>query len=424
MMNRCPKALSLALLILMLASPTAAQTSITTPATLAEALNQLTLAAGTGQLGDFVRQSTVIEIATMPLGSSSRGAVTALDPTTGLEVKTMGTLGPSFGERALTAGAGKASVSVNMVIATYDKLNDLKLERMQLTSTQAPVPQLQQTGVMSLVMSSTTTVINGVIGASEKFDVGAMIPIVKVKVDGIAWTENMVVRQQADGQVGPDILRRTAAKGESTGLGDIAVLGKFRLAKFGAAPPPGAPIQPDPGGLALMGTVRLPTGSRDDLRGLGITRAMLSLIASAGKGRLKPHGSGGFEWWEKAIDMTSPIDPTVRLRHQVQWTGGIEIEAAPKLTIGIDVLGRHILGAGGIDSNRVTSAERPLTPAGITSLDYVRATEAKISKISIVPSLKWNIKGKALLSLSGIASVMDNSLHDMFTPVVGLDWTF
>ena len=424
MMNRCPKALSLALLIMALASPAAAQTITTTPVSLAEALNQLTQAAGTGQLGDFMRQSTAVEIATMPLGTTSRGAVMELDPTTGLEVKTMSTLGPSFAERALTAGAGKASVSVNLVVATYDKLNDLDLDRMQLTSTQAPVPQLQQKGFMSLVLSSTTTVINGVIGATPKFDIGAMIPIVKVKVNGIAWTENAVVRQQADGKVGPDILRQTTAIGESTGLGDVAVLGKFRLARFGAAPKPDAPVLPDPGGLALMGTVRLPTGSREDLRGLGITRAMLSLIVSAGKGRLKPHGSGGFEWWEKGINMTSPIDPTVTLRHQVQWNGGIELEAAPKLTIGLDVLGRHILGGGKVDGNTVTSAERPLTPAGITSLTYERATDHTLHKLSIIPSLKWNIKGKALLSLSGIASALDNGLHDMFTPVVGLDWTF
>jgi hypothetical protein len=41
-----------------------------------------------------------------------------------------------------------------------------------------------------------------------------------------------------------------------------------------------------------------------------------------------------------------------------------------------------------------------------------------------VPGLKWNMKGTFLLSLNALVPIMDNSLHDKFTPVVGLDWTF
>jgi hypothetical protein len=34
------------------------------------------------------------------------------------------------------------------------------------------------------------------------------------------------------------------------------------------------------------------------------------------------------------------------------------------------------------------------------------------------------MKGTFLLSLNALVPIMDNSLHDKFTPVVGLDWTF
>ena len=45
-------------------------------------------------------------------------------------------------------------------------------------------------------------------------------------------------------------------------------------------------------------------------------------------------------------------------------------------------------------------------------------------KQSIVPGLKWNLKGKFLLSLNGIVNIRDNGLYDKFTPVIGLDWSF
>jgi hypothetical protein len=45
-------------------------------------------------------------------------------------------------------------------------------------------------------------------------------------------------------------------------------------------------------------------------------------------------------------------------------------------------------------------------------------------ELSIVPGLKWNVKPKLLVSVSGIAMLHDDGLHDRFTPVVGLDFTF
>jgi hypothetical protein len=430
MMQRRLPALPIALLLLLPGRPLFAQgTPVTTAGfSLADVISQLTRAATvaqTGVLGDFIVVSTALEIGTMPLGTSSGAIVSKLDPTTGNEVPSATTFGPLFAQRALTAGAGKVAMSVNLITATYDRLGSFDLDRMELSRSDSRFPELQQTGLMSLVLTSQSTVIHGVIGATDKFDVGADIPIVRLKVEGIGWTQNAVVRPQQDGQVGNDILTRAEGAGVSSGVGDIAVSGKFRFHRFGAAPPPDAPLEPDPGGLALLVTMRLPTGSRENLRGLGITRAMGSLIVSSGKGRFRPHANVGFEWWEKAIDMTSPNDPTIRLRHQFQFAAGAELEAAPKLTLLVDVLGRQVFGGGKIDFRTLTPAERPdLTARGLTSVTYARPIDVNMRELSIVPGLKWNLKGKMLLSVSGIATLYDDSLHDRFTPVVGLDFTF
>jgi hypothetical protein len=258
-------------------------------------------------------------------------------------------------------------------------------------------------------------------GATDNLDIGVVVPIVRVRLDGLAWVQNAVVRRQENGEVTNDVLARVAGEGSSTGLGDLGLSAKYRFFRFGSAPPPDAPLEPDPGGLAVMATVRLPTGSRENLRGLGVTRALVSVIASTGQRRFRPHVNAGFEWWDKGIDIVSPDFPTVTARHQVQYAAGVEFEASPKVTVMVDLLGRHVLGGGEIGYSTVTN---PRTDPRVTSISYAFATENGIRKLSLVPGVKWNLKGKMLLSVSGITSLSDNGLHDLFTPVVGLDITF
>src|SRR5262245_61001991 len=71
-------------------------------------------------VGEAVAVATALEVATTPFGTSSGGFVFKLDPTTGLQVRTATTFGPTFAERALTTGAGKIAVGANLIVATYD----------------------------------------------------------------------------------------------------------------------------------------------------------------------------------------------------------------------------------------------------------------------------------------------------------------
>jgi hypothetical protein len=423
-MNRRPIALALALVLSFVGSTAYAQDAANAEGvSLAQTLSLLPQIAGSGPVGEALRFATALEVATTPYGTSSGAFVFKLDPTTGLEVRTASTFGPSFAERAITGGAGQVSVAVNLIAATYDKLGDFDLDQMQLANSESAVPELRQRGFTSLVLASESTVIQTVMGASDNLDIGVILPIVRVRLKGVSWVENDVTRRQADGTVGPDILAIASAEGKSAGLGDVGLSAKYRFLRFGGTPPPDAPLEPDPGGLALLANVRLPTGSRENLRGLGVTRAMLSLVASMGQGRFRPHGQAGFEWWDKGIDIRSPGDATVTVRHQVHYAAGIEFEAAPKFTVLLDVLGRHTLGGGEIAFRQTTDQGRIRDPR-VTAVNYAFANDQSIRKLSLVPGIKWNLKGKMLLSVSGITSLSDNGLHDLFTPVVGLDITF
>jgi hypothetical protein len=375
--------------------------------TLADTLTQLTGPVGSAPVGQALGLATSLEVATTPFGTSSGGFVFKLDPSTGLQVRTATTFGPSFAERALTSGEGKVSVGVNFISASYKKLGDLSIDNMQLGSVQAGSPSVARVGTTSLAITSETVVLSGTIGVTDKVDVGIAVPMVRVKVDGVSTLVNGA----------GDVVLSAKGGGTSSGVGDIAAVLKYRLLAFGEGPP-------DPGGLALLATMRIPSGDRESLRGLGVARTLVSLVFSSGRGRIRPHVNGGFEFWNEGVDVVTNFEKnpsTVTARHQVQYAGGVEFEAAPKLTLVVDLLGRHILGAGKIGFQTTVL---PPNPQGVTSFDSAVAMPEGIQKLTLVPGLKVNLKGSLLLSLNGLTALRDTGLHSRFTPVVGLDLTF
>ena len=138
----------------------------------------------------------------------------------------------------------------------------------------------------------------------------------------------------------------------SEGLGDIAGLAKYRFYSFGSG-------QPDPGGLAVMATMRLPTGDKNNLRGLGVTRTLRLVhrirADKDASGRMPTSGTDGGAK-ASASSRTRPQNSTVTARHQFEYAGGLELEAAPKLTVLVDLLGGQIFGGGKLGFANITTA--------------------------------------------------------------------
>jgi hypothetical protein len=372
--------------------------------TVAGTVRELAKPVGAPHVGDALGLATGLAISTAPLGAASGGFLIKLDPSTGLQVRTATTFGPSFAERALTSGEGKVSVGVNFMSVNYDRLDDREFDGLQVLTVASAAPALGRAGVANIDITSKTTVISARLGVTDKFDVGTTIPIIQVKVDGTSTLHN--------GTGATTLFASGTAL--SKGLGDIAALVKYRFYSFGTG-------QPDPGGLAVMATMRLPTGSRDSLRGLGVTRTIVSLIASSGQGRFRPHANAGFGFWSKGITVTSDASPneTVEARHQFEYAAGLELEAAPKLTLLVDLIGGSVLGGGKLGFVTTTGG-----PAGITSTEALVALPEGVSRIQLVPGLKVNLIGKMLLSLNALVTLHDSGLHTKVTPVAGIDLTF
>lgn len=381
------------------------------------------------QIAEALVVGTALEVATAPLGTSSAGFTFSIDPATNVPVRSAQTFGPSFAQRALTAGAGKLSLTVNAIAATYDNLGSHRLERTTLASSDgdgtgsAPIERLA--GEMSLVLSSSSLVVAANFGATDDLDIGIAVPIVQVSIEGRAW-------ESLDGVP----YREIVASGSSAGLGDVALMAKYRFLRFG---PKNA--APDPGGIAALVTTRLPTGDRPSLRGLGVTRTMASVVASFGTGRIHPHVNAGYEWWTKPVDFadfsspgTRPFRPLTpaerdetapRPQHQMQYVAGVEVAASPQLTLLLDLQGRYVRNGGRIIDDSVPTRDDVAVVNGLRSIDFIALDSTQhLRKLTLMPGLKWNIKGNLLLAINALVALQDDGLHDKFTPVVGLDWSF
>jgi hypothetical protein len=401
MMRHVPVALA----VLALATPAWAQKVTTVPdLTGQQVLTQLANAGSSRAVGEAIALTTAVEIATQPFASSSGGFVFKLDPTTGLLARTATTFGPAFGERALTSGEGQISVGATFRSSSFDKLSDFPLTSLPFSSVAGTSPATTRTNTGNLELTARTVALSTTIGVTDNFDIAVVVPLVSLNLAGSSSTVN-----------GSGVVTRLAETDNVfSGLGDISALAKYRLVKFS-----GAPI-PDPGGIALVVDARLPTGSRENLRGLGITRTLVSGVVSGGRGRVRPHGTVGFEFWSKGVDVAGVPGETVSIRHQFKYSGGIEIEAAPKLTLLVEYVGQKIFGGGqlGVEPDPVFAAQ-----PNVTSANSMVALSQGISKALLVPGMKVNLKGKLLLTISAIITLQNNGLHSKVTPVAGINLT-
>ena len=393
------------LLALACASPASGQKVTTVPdLTAQQVLVAMANPATARPVGDAIALTTAVEIATAPLGTSSGGFVVKLDPTTGLLTRTTTTFGPAFFERALTSGEGKVSVGATFSATSYDKLSGFSLSALPVGTVTATTKTASGTATANLDLSSQTLAVSGIVGVTDNFDIGVVVPMVSVKLSG---TSSLI-----DGN--GTLARLAETNTVFSGIGDVAGIAKFRVAKFKG------PDLPDPGGVAVVLTMRLPTGDRDNLRGLGVTRALVSGVASGGRGRIRFHGSGGFDYWSDSVDAAGSPGETVSVRHQFQYAGGVEVEAAPKVTVLMEFLGQQILGGGQVVLGPVIPATGT---SGITSTQSLVASSDGISKALLVPGVKVNLIGKMLLSLNAIVTLKNNGLHATVTPVVGINLT-
>lgn len=372
-----------------------AQTGLSPRQVLVGLTNAAGEGAGVSNIGEVIADLVGLEVSTAPIGSSAGGFTFTFDPSTRSFSRAAPSFGPMFGERAVTAGEGRAGIGFNYIRTTYDTLDGVDIGDGSLQTIALRGAAASLAGAAQLEITTDTFVLFGNLALNRWFDVSVAVPMVSLRLDGT----HRISDQLAEGSA------------SDAGLGDIALRGKVRL------------YARDQGGIALGVDLRLPTGDPQAMLGAGVTRTLVSGIWSTTAGSLAPHASFGFEYWSDPFQVYDPLQqaPVDAGRHGVAYDAGVEWAATDLLTVNGELIGRTLL-----DGGRLTYRELPLraNPFGLADALVASVDPRGLHRVSASAGVKWNFAGTALLTASVLVPLNDAGLRDELTPVVGLDWGF
>src|SRR5688572_31421125 len=134
MMHRLCRLLTVAVWAVMVWAPAAqaqtvetAETGLTPRAVLLGLTNAAGEGSGVSNVGAVIADLVGLEVSTAPIGSSAGGFTFTFDPVTRAFRRAAPSFGPMFGERAVTAGEGRANFGINFIRTTYDTLEGVDL---------------------------------------------------------------------------------------------------------------------------------------------------------------------------------------------------------------------------------------------------------------------------------------------------------
>ena len=400
---------------------------------------------------------TMVQLSTQPLGSPAGGFTYTFDESLGTFRRTSSSFGPSFAERALTLGRNKFNGGFTYQRTRYTSFEgrDLRdgsikfyLRHSECCSPgtgggsggggggqgggSGPIEQPNgsrlsppfEGDVIEAALSLDATVQTGAFsfsyGVTNRWDVGVVVPV--VSLDLSADVEATIVRlaTASDPLTHTFETGNTAAttktfheSGSATGLGDVVVRTKYRVASFGN------------GGLAGAADIRLPTGDRNDLLGSG-GQAKLFLVHSAGTSRVMEHVNVGYTTAWGAVPnagVLAQLGAEEPVPDEFTYAAGLEFVAEPRVTIVADVLGRTLRRAG-----RLEVASKPFVYQGRTGTETFNFEEFESRPGNLNLTLgtvgvRFNPVRDFLVS-AGVLFPLNKAGLRGLTTVVGVDYGF
>jgi hypothetical protein len=135
---------------------------------------------------DTISRFLVLELATLPI-TSAGGFTYRLDPTLGTVIRSSDSFGPFFTERSLTTGTRQAALGVSYRSTSFDNIDGRKLRDGTLVSTASVLSGESQpfdVETVSLRIRSETMTVFGSYGVTDRLDISAAVPFVRVNLSG------------------------------------------------------------------------------------------------------------------------------------------------------------------------------------------------------------------------------------------------
>ena len=340
------------------------------------------------------------QVSSFPLGSSAGGFSWTLDPALGTFNRVSDSFGPVFAERALTAGKGRLNLGLSYQRATFDSIEGRDLGTGDIkTYTGFVLPSNVAGSIRNaffedsliLKLSTDTVAVAATYGASDRLDVGVVVPFVRVDMEA-----RLDTRAAVNSSLGSSVITGTPSSGSASGLGDIIARAKYRVVKTPA------------GGLAAGVDFRIPTGDDESLIGTG-AQVKLYAAASTQAGRLSPHVNFGYTV-SKDSNAHTENEPDL-----INFAGGADVAVTPRLTVVGDVVGRTLRDTAFLDYQP--------SPFG-SSFQQFTTDYGNLNLLLGSAGVKFNPGGKGLVSFSVLFPLNDNGLQDKLTWMGGVEFSF
>lgn len=360
-------------------------------------------------------QQVLVQLATLPIGSTSGGFSYAFDAAAGTFERVTESFGPLFADRAFTNGRKRLTFGSHLLyskMSTYEGSNldsgDIKFYLRHSAVNGAFFEGDLMQADLRLDISSTQMVFFANYGVSDKLDVSVAVPVTRVQMDASVdatviplSTAGLPIHRFPGGATSATFTRGASA----SGLGDLQVRGKYRFVSF------------EGGGLAAAVNLRMPTGSAEDLLGTGTVTGTFALIGSSEYGRFSPHFNLEYS--------VSGEGELVEIPNEFGYRLGADFIASPRLTLSGDLLGRSLIDAGRLKVGQTQfryrdSADRPLT----TTINEYAVREGALNLVTLAFGGKVNIAGNLLFNANLLIPVTSSGMSAKVTPVIGFDYLF
>ena len=324
-------------------------------------------------------------LATLPLTSSSAAFTYRFNPALGTMERASESFGPFFVERAMTAGQGRASFSVNWQYARFTRLSDMELRDGTLVTTANRFTDEAEpfdVETLELRIRASSVTFSGSYGVTDRLDVSAAVPVVSLSLEGDRTDLYRGTRYQ-----------QATANASVTRVADVLLRAKFKAVQGGW------------GALAIGGDLRLPTGSEEDLVGAGTTGGRGFAVLTAVTGSASAHLMGGVS--------------RGGIAQGLDFGGAVAVNPTPTLTLAAELFLRRLDEVGRV---RQATAPHP----GIAGVQTLRLVQegGSLTETHAAFGFKWNVGGMWLASATVLLPVNRAGLTAPIMPSLSLEYSF
>ena len=198
------------------------------------------------------------------------------------------------------------------------------------------------------------------------------------------------------------------------------------------------------GGLAAAVDLRLPSGDPHNLLGTGGTQVKALFVASDDRGRVGHHANVGYTAASGSVAGMIAGLTSASISDELNYSGGVEFVASPRLTLLGDFVGRNISrGAGRLKVTTkafeydyplaafTTTPDATISCGGIVGnvcrtamFDELDPRPGNLNLLLGTVGMKFNPFGNWLISGSVLFPLTDAGLRSRVTTVIGNDYAF